>query len=267
MSLIAIVACDQSSPTGGGNGNEGQQQVELNISVNPSDGGSTSPSSGSYDMGEEISVEAQPDDSFVFDSWSGDVSSQNNPVDIVMDESKNVTANFSQKAKSFQQTITISDGKNQKNLVFAFSDVASSDFEESRDLESPPLTPSGAFFAYFESSDGQKLFEDYRSTKNGKEAIWKLSFRPKKGSDINLSWNINSSEIQGSLKLIDKIADTSKEINMFENTSHRVQKSGITTMYIVYTRTVEKKRNVPSGENNDSNIPEDSTKVITTNDF
>jgi hypothetical protein len=59
--------------------------------------GSVNPSAGSYLAGTVVSVEATPDSSYEFDSWSGDVPSgheNDNPVSITMNANKTITATF-----------------------------------------------------------------------------------------------------------------------------------------------------------------------------
>ncbi len=55
--------------------------------------GRVEPSGGAY-FDDNIQLNAIPDDHWVFSGWSGDVSGTANPVDIYMNESKDVTATF-----------------------------------------------------------------------------------------------------------------------------------------------------------------------------
>jgi len=61
-----------------------------------SSGGTASadPASGPYDPGTSVTLTASPDPGFAFAGWSGDVSGLQNPVALVMDADKGVTANF-----------------------------------------------------------------------------------------------------------------------------------------------------------------------------
>lgn len=72
-------------------------QYSLTIEVTPSQGGSVSNSSGIYDTGETISLLATPSPEYVFKNWSGGASGTNNPITIVMNSNKNITANFEKK--------------------------------------------------------------------------------------------------------------------------------------------------------------------------
>jgi uncharacterized repeat protein (TIGR02543 family) len=74
------------------------------VNVSPNDSGSivvnrsvisVFPVIPSYDSGAEITLKALPVDGFKFDGWSGDVTGNDNPVTVIMDCNKTVTANFS----------------------------------------------------------------------------------------------------------------------------------------------------------------------------
>ena len=69
-------------------------QYLLTVEVTPSQGGSVSNSSGTYDNGETISLFATPSSEYVFKNWTGGVSGTDNPITIVMNSNKNITANF-----------------------------------------------------------------------------------------------------------------------------------------------------------------------------
>ncbi|MFH1421274.1 MAG: PKD domain-containing protein, partial [Planctomycetota bacterium] len=67
----------------------------LTTSVLPADSGTITPPSGWYGKDETIEVTAVPDIAFLFIFWSGLLSGAGNPVQLTMNEPKNVTANFS----------------------------------------------------------------------------------------------------------------------------------------------------------------------------
>jgi Leucine-rich repeat (LRR) protein len=62
--------------------------------VNPPEGGTISPSSGTFDEGEEITFTATAADEYVFKNWSDDASGDENPMTVVMADDMFVTANF-----------------------------------------------------------------------------------------------------------------------------------------------------------------------------
>jgi uncharacterized repeat protein (TIGR02543 family) len=52
------------------------------------------PDQQSYAEGKDVELTAKPDDGYVFDKWTGDVSGSENPLPITMDDNKSITANF-----------------------------------------------------------------------------------------------------------------------------------------------------------------------------
>jgi len=52
------------------------------------------PPGGTYVLGDEVVLTATPDAGFAFASWSGDLSGSTNPVIVVVDEDRSVSANF-----------------------------------------------------------------------------------------------------------------------------------------------------------------------------
>jgi len=68
----------------------------LSTSISPSGGGSVSPASGSYAYGSVVTLTATPASGFQFSSWSGDISSSSQTVNVTMYSNKNVTATFTQ---------------------------------------------------------------------------------------------------------------------------------------------------------------------------
>jgi len=58
--------------------------------------GTTDPVPGvhDYDTGAEVSITAIPESGYEFIEWSGDISGTENPVTLIMDSDKSVTANF-----------------------------------------------------------------------------------------------------------------------------------------------------------------------------
>ena len=80
---------------------------QCTLTISAGEGGTTDPAPGShtYDSGTAVTVTALPDTGYRFDTWSGDVSSTDNPVEIIMDGDKTIAANFIR-----QHTLTIASG-------------------------------------------------------------------------------------------------------------------------------------------------------------
>jgi uncharacterized delta-60 repeat protein len=73
-------------------------QFLLTLGVSPSGGGTigTNPSSGDgfYNSGTLVQLSAFPSFGFTFNTWSGDATGSTNPINVVMNGPKSVTANF-----------------------------------------------------------------------------------------------------------------------------------------------------------------------------
>jgi uncharacterized repeat protein (TIGR02543 family) len=66
----------------------------LTTAVSPAEGGSVSPSGGTYDEGTEVTLTAIPATGYIFDQWSGDVSGNVTSANVTMNVNKSATANF-----------------------------------------------------------------------------------------------------------------------------------------------------------------------------
>jgi uncharacterized repeat protein (TIGR02543 family) len=69
-------------------------QYYLTTNVTPPSGGSVTPSSGWYDAGSQIQLQATVNTNFEFTGWSGDLSGSTSPVLLQMNGPKEVTGNF-----------------------------------------------------------------------------------------------------------------------------------------------------------------------------
>jgi uncharacterized repeat protein (TIGR02543 family) len=76
----------------------------LTITINPAEGGSVSPGSGTFDTGSNITLTATPAIGYRFDHWEGAASGNATSVTITMDANKSVTAVF---IKEYTLTVTI----------------------------------------------------------------------------------------------------------------------------------------------------------------
>jgi len=68
--------------------------LKLNLSVTASNGGSVNITDGEYDKEAQVSLVASPTEGYAFTGWTGGVTSSDNPLSLVMDEAKTITANF-----------------------------------------------------------------------------------------------------------------------------------------------------------------------------
>ena len=72
----------------------GGTTYDLTTSASPSANGSVNPSSGTYSSGTVVSVTATPNTGYSFTGWSGAATGLDNPLNIIMDGDKMLTANF-----------------------------------------------------------------------------------------------------------------------------------------------------------------------------
>ena len=69
-------------------------QYNLTASASPSEGGSVSISSGSFEEGSLVTLQATPATGYSFIRWTGGVQSSENPVSVTMNAAKTITAIF-----------------------------------------------------------------------------------------------------------------------------------------------------------------------------
>ena len=84
----------------------------LNVSTNPSRGGTVVPSSSTYDVGESVTLIATASNYYSFSGWGGDISGSSNNITIMMDSDKNVIASFTQINYSLQTIANPNEGGN-----------------------------------------------------------------------------------------------------------------------------------------------------------
>ncbi|WP_374688889.1 DUF1349 domain-containing protein [Promineifilum sp.] len=78
---------------------------KLNVTTTGSGAVERLPNKENYACDESVTLTAVPGDGYKFDSWSGALSGNTNPATLVMNETKNVTANF---VPAAQYTVTVS---------------------------------------------------------------------------------------------------------------------------------------------------------------
>ncbi|MCK4759098.1 MAG: hypothetical protein KAT69_03570 [Candidatus Aminicenantes bacterium] len=80
------------------------------LTIHTSGQGETVPAEGSYvhNIGTEVSITATPELGHGFTGWSGDASGTSNPLSIILDEDKSITANFVR--QYYILTVSSSDG-------------------------------------------------------------------------------------------------------------------------------------------------------------
>ena len=71
-----------------------KQMYSLNVSSNPTEGGTINPTSGDFEEGTEITIRVSSNTYYEFDKWSGSWSGSESPLTIIMDSDKNLVGNF-----------------------------------------------------------------------------------------------------------------------------------------------------------------------------
>ena len=100
--FLFLVSCSEDE-------NPVANQFVLTTNVNPAEGGSVSPSKGNYESGEVVELLAEAATGYRFVSWEGDVSGDDNPVEVTMNSNKSITAVFEKSAAESIVIYTIND--------------------------------------------------------------------------------------------------------------------------------------------------------------
>jgi hypothetical protein len=91
----------------------------LQFNVNTPGSGTIDPNSGNYDAGNQIKITATPASGYRFDRWGGSASGNENPISILVDTDKTLTAYFT-KLSTLKVSVNPNDGGsvNQGNGVY-----------------------------------------------------------------------------------------------------------------------------------------------------
>ena len=71
-------------------------RFSLTVNVSPENSGAVTPSSGTFDEGEEVNLAAVPAEGYAFEQWSGDASGTTNPMTLTITSDLEITAEFTQ---------------------------------------------------------------------------------------------------------------------------------------------------------------------------
>ncbi len=78
------------------------KDYQLSTSCVPSAGGSIAPSSGTFQAGSKVVLNANPAQSHEFSGWTGDASGNSNPLTITVNDDKHIVASFTRITYSLQ---------------------------------------------------------------------------------------------------------------------------------------------------------------------
>lgn len=232
LSCWGCSSSTDSGDTDGGDNKEPTTEYSFSVSIDPSDAGSVTPSSGNYDEGTEVTVEADPNDGWTFEEWSGDQQSEENPLTFTITENTSLTANFLQKESKYAVQMVAGDGQNSIDLGFGQDVDGTGEFDDSLDQEAPPPPPADALHAFFKIND-LSLFKDFRSSTK-QQVQWKLNYQVSSNRDFQLDWNIpDDAQTPGNLILTDE--SSSFEVDMLNNSAHAISGTSNGTLIINYS--------------------------------
>lgn len=232
LSLLGCSSSTDSGDTSGGDDNDTTTEYSLSVSIDPSDAGTVNPSSGNFDEGSELTVEASANEGWVFEEWTGDQQSRENPLTFTISQNTNLTANFSQKESKYAVEMVASDSQNSIDLGFGQDVDGTAEFDDSLDQEAPPPPPAGALHAFFEIKD-LDLFKDFRSSTK-EQVQWSLNYQVNSDRDLQLDWSISDgAQIPGSLTLTDESG--SFDVEMLSDSSHTISGTSGGTLIINYS--------------------------------
>ena len=95
---------------------------KLITDASPLNGGTVTPSSNSFEHGQQVSLTATPNGEYVFKNWQGALSGSSNPASLVMDADKQVTGVFEK--RQYPLTLTIEGNGTVKEEVIAMATQA-----------------------------------------------------------------------------------------------------------------------------------------------
>ncbi|MFP4142371.1 MAG: InlB B-repeat-containing protein [Thermoplasmata archaeon] len=80
---------------------------EYNLTIGAGEGGTTDPEPGNhtYYEGEEVTVEAIPDEDMYFDEWTGDYESEDQEITFEVTENMEIMAHFTEEAPEYELTV------------------------------------------------------------------------------------------------------------------------------------------------------------------
>ena len=217
--------------------NFGKPDFTLMTSVIPEGAGSVSPSSGEFPIDTQLQVQATGTEGYVFQEWTGDINSTDNPLVFNIESDTEITAVFQEgeSQQSFEHQISLSDGVNPAvTLSFGMKSEATSGFDSGINRDLPPPPPGSGFDARFSIPD-YGLAEDYRAVRN-QETEWTMQIQSVDTNNVTLSWDFSGTSHIGSLTLVDDPQNPSLEVDMKSENTHQVTGTTQSTLYIISDR-------------------------------
>lgn len=227
--LLCLSACNTTDSNGGNetppssNGEDPTVTYTLSVDISEESAGSVSPSSGEFEPGEQVTVEANVNQGWVFDEWSGDLQSTDNPFTFTINSDINLIANFLDRRSEYSVLLTISDDQDELQLEFGQDNQDSFEY-------APPSPPVGALHGYL-SRAGEDYFIDYQLDIL-QEVNWQLHLQAGAGNIVKLNWHIEEFKMNGTLILKDP--DETFQLDMIENSEFEFTEGSYNHLVIEY---------------------------------
>lgn len=227
--LFCLSACNTTDSNGGNetppssNGDDPTVTYTLSVDLSDEEAGSVSPSSGEFEKGEQVTVEADVNEGWDFGDWSGDLQSEDNPFTFTIEHDVNLTANFLDRRSDYSVLLTLSNSEDELFLEFGQQNQEMFEY-------APPSPPSGVLHGYL-GRNGEQFFVNYQQD-TLREVIWELHFQVGSGNTLNLEWELQNIKMEGTLILKDP--NNSFQINMSEESVFNFTEGSYNHLMIEY---------------------------------
>ena len=118
------------------------KEFVVDVRSNPAQGGNVVPSQGTYKEGSTLTLVATPNAEYKFTGWSGDANGSPNPIDVIVNDNKNIVANFSLVQYALF-TNTIGEGQITETIV---NTGKSTDFDSGTTVQLEAVPSQGYYF-------------------------------------------------------------------------------------------------------------------------
>jgi len=108
ISLLLLLTCAKEDSQDPRTNTPSNITPRYTLTASAGEGGSVSPTTGSFNAGTQVSVTATPNSGYQFTSWSN--GSTVNPVTVTLNSNTSITANFEVLINSYTLTVVSTDG-------------------------------------------------------------------------------------------------------------------------------------------------------------
>lgn len=192
--IILVHACKKEDPI------QEPTKFTVNITLNPSEGGNISPFGGQYIEGQSVSFSAVPKENYNFKNWTGAIISSDNPINLIMDGNKNLTANFEKKDTDGDGKTDDIDNCSNTPIGEIIDEFGCSDSQKDTDgdgvmnnVDQCPETPSGEIVDE-NGCSGSQIFPTQGL----------VSYYPFYGNALDVSGHGNHGTVEGAILIADK---------------------------------------------------------------